>query len=504
MNPEYIIVQAGGRGSRMEYLTDNKPKALVPVEKKPMIFHLFDKYPDKKFIIIGDYKIDVLRCYLETFAKVEFIIVDGKGKKGTIAGIKEAMKYIPDNHAFMLIWSDLVLPRHFEFPISDDNYVGLSKGFECRWKYENEQFCEEKSVEYGVAGLFLFKNKSIIQNVPDEGEFVKWLGTQKITFNTFGLYSTQEFGLISRWEEKAKDTLSSKCRPFNQITECGDHLIKEGIDEQGKKLAVRERLWYKTVTDLGFSHIPYIYNYDPIRMSRIKGRNIYEYAQITDREKKEVIKKCVDILKELHSMSTVETDYFSIIKNFYKKTFERIDRIRSLVPFSNERIITINGRNCRNVYFFKKQLWERISKYDCKKFCIIHGDCTFSNMMLDENEDPILIDPRGYFGNTELFGDPAYDWAKIYYSIIGNYDRFNLKNFKLSFHEKEVEVKVESNQWESLEQYYLSLIADDVSEPDIKLIHSLIWLSLTTYAWEDYDSICAAFYLGLYYLEEAL
>ena len=33
---------------------------------------------------------------------------------------------------------------------------------------------------------------------------------------------------------------------------------------------------------------------------------------------------------------------------------------------------------------------------------------------------------------------------------------------------------------------------------------SIIWLSLTTYAWEDYDSICGAFYNGLYYLEEAL
>ena len=38
----------------------------------------------------------------------------------------------------------------------------------------------------------------------------------------------------------------------------------------------------------------------------------------------------------------------------------------------------------------------------------------------------------------------------------------------------------------------------------IHLLHAIIWLSLTTYAWEDYDSICGAFYNGLYYLEEAL
>ena len=68
MELNHIIVQAGGKGSRMERLTRNKPKALVPVNNLPMIFHLFKKFSDKKFIIIGDYKFDVLSRYLKTFA----------------------------------------------------------------------------------------------------------------------------------------------------------------------------------------------------------------------------------------------------------------------------------------------------------------------------------------------------------------------------------------------------------------------------------------------------
>lgn len=67
MDLNYIIVQAGGKGSRMERLTRNKPKALVPVNNLPMIFHLFKRFPDKKFIIIGDYKFDVLKKYLRAF-----------------------------------------------------------------------------------------------------------------------------------------------------------------------------------------------------------------------------------------------------------------------------------------------------------------------------------------------------------------------------------------------------------------------------------------------------
>lgn len=56
MRFDYIIVQAGGKGTRLEHLTANKPKAIVPVENLPMLFHLFRKFPDKKFIIIADYK----------------------------------------------------------------------------------------------------------------------------------------------------------------------------------------------------------------------------------------------------------------------------------------------------------------------------------------------------------------------------------------------------------------------------------------------------------------
>ena len=51
----------------------------------------------------------------------------------------------------------------------------------------------------------------------------------------------------------------------------------------------------------------------------------------------------------------------------------------------------------------------------------------------------VLIDPRGYFGKTKLYGDADYDWAKLYYSINGNYDLFNRKKFTLDIREKDVE-----------------------------------------------------------------
>ena len=87
---------------------------------------------------------------------------------------------------------------------------------------------------------------------------------------------------------------------------------------------------------------------------------------------------------------------------------------------------------------------------------------------------------------------------------MGNYDQFNRKGFELEIKEDGVKLQIESNGWEDLEEEFFGLLQGEVTRRQIKLLHAIIWLSLTTYAWENYDSICGAFYNGLYYLEEAL
>ena len=112
--------------------------------------------------------------------------------------------------------------------------------------------------------------------------------------------------------------------------------------------------------------------------------------------------------------------------------------------------------------------------------------------------------PESQRTNSPSSGDPAYDWSKLYYSIVGNYDLFNRKRFSLEIGEHSVNLQIASNGWEALEPEFFRLLCGEVTSAQVKLIHATIWLSLTTYAWEDYDSICGAFYNGLFYLEEAL
>lgn len=500
MSPAYIVVQAGGKGTRLEHLTRNKPKALVPVDNLPMLFHLFRKYPESKYVIIGDYLYDVLERYLAAFAPVSYQLVCASGHAGTCAGLKAAMALIPEGQPVMLIWSDLILPREFTLPEAAGDYIGIAKDFPCRWKYENGHFAEERSDAFGVAGLFLFRDRSSLDAVPEEGELVRWLSTRGRRFQSLPLYRVKEYGLLSEYQKLE----TARCRPFNRISREGDLFVKTPIDAQGEELARREAAWYRKVAGQGFTGIPRIVSYEPLKMEFVNGKPVYEYTSLTHGEKSKILRQIIGCLKAVQNLERVEADTASCREAYIGKTFQRLEKVCELVPFARDAVVTVNGRRCGNVFGRRQELEQALGQYFPQAFKLIHGDCTFSNTMLREDGAPVLIDPRGYFGHTELYGDPAYDWAKLYYSIVGNYDQFNRKRFQLTISEHEVSLDIASNGWEGLEEEFFRLLEGEVTRRQIKLLHAIIWLSLTTYAWEDYDSICGAFYNGLYYLEEVL
>ena len=51
----HVIIQAGGKGTRLESLTRNRPKCLVPVDNRPMIFWTFEAFKGADFSVICDY-----------------------------------------------------------------------------------------------------------------------------------------------------------------------------------------------------------------------------------------------------------------------------------------------------------------------------------------------------------------------------------------------------------------------------------------------------------------
>ncbi len=495
MEVDYIVIQAGGPGTRLGKLTRNRPKALVTVLNRPIVFHLFERWPKKKFIIIGDYKFDVLSHYLQAFANVDYLLVRAEGK-GNAAGVYEALRYLPDGEPFLLLWSDLLLDKKLDWPAEPAPcYVGTSDRFPCSWSFQDGAMKKVPSDgQPGVAGCFLFDRKDRLQGLPKEGSFTKWLAASNLPLQAWDLRESAEAGTLEA--VKTIDPGTARCRPYNHMEFTEDRVIKTGLTDEGRKLIDREARWYKAVAAYGFQAVPKIYAYEPLTMERIDGENIF-LAKLADGQKKKVIDQLVDMLDGLHKSAQPGPDYFGLEKDYYAKTIQRVQGIRDAIPFADQPYININGHRCRNVLAFRDDFRQDIHDFLFQaEFGPIHGDCTLTNTMIDRDGRIYFIDARGYFGTREIVGDVYYDWAKIYYSIAGRFDRFNIKDFELEITETGVRFEIAKSGWENLTQYFLEKIPC-CNVQKLKLIHAIIWISLASHCWEDYDSMCLAFYNGL-------
>jgi len=503
MTLDYVIIQAGGAGTRLEKYTYNKPKGLVSVDSLPMIFHTFRAFKGSKFIIIGDYKYEVLKEYLRIFSGVDYVLIKAQGK-GTCGGLKEALNFIPQKDSFLIIWSDLILPKDFTLDIeSNKNYIGISKDFECRWSYKNEKFIEEKSKEFGVAGFFILNNKKAIHDVPASGEFVRYLKEKNLSFEEIPLYRTKEFGEKKEYENYIFSKNVS--RPFNKLYIKDNKFVKEPIDKKGYELSEYEKEWYRFVITKEYDSIPKVYDFNPLTLEKIEGFSPSNLRNESLSVKRQIIDQILLSFEKLHNTSEpIKSNFFSLEKEYYIKTFERITKVFKLIPFSTNKEIKINKKWYLNPFYIEEEIKNFARKFYPDKFYVIHGDPTFSNILIKkESKKVYLIDPRGYFGFTKIYGDRDYDYAKLYYSVVGNYDMLNQKKFSLKIEEDEVNLEIESNNYEELEDYFFENIGKDKREK-IKFLHSIIWLSLTTYAWDDYDTICASFYNGTMKLGDVL
>lgn len=88
-------------------------------------------------------------------------------------------------------------------------------------------------------------------------------------------------------------------------------------------------------------------------MEYIDGGNIYEYSDISFEQKKIILKQIVDCLNEVHKLGSIPADEESFRVAYIDKTYDRLKKVKNLVPFANDETIIINGKRCRNVFIIK-------------------------------------------------------------------------------------------------------------------------------------------------------
>lgn len=504
-----IIVQAGGLGSRMYSLTKNKPKALIPVKNRPIIFHLFERMNKNgnSFVVIGDYKFDVLDQYLSTFWKSDKLVLIRSSGFGNASGIQKALDFVEDGEPVLLVWCDLILPKNIlelidRYKQESTVLVG-SVDFACSWMISNGRLLKQKTTKNGVAGLFFFPHKEMLKKVPCEGSFTTWLSMQDFTLAPLPLRGCVDVGTKEVYDKMEGHEI--RCRPYNQILIEADKVIKRGLTKEAATFLQREINWYQQAEEFGIRHVPKLLDTNPLTLSRIEGVNVFA-ANLSKEEKREVIIKFVDALTEMHRYGRKSSNPWDLYHEFFSKTVNRVKAVASSIPLANETLIKINGIKCKNILYHSDLFRECIIKNLMNThYAFYHGDCQLTNTLINAERDIYFIDPRGYFGLTQVVGDVRYDWVKLYYGIVGNFDQFNVKNFDLSFKKNAVEFAIGSGGWEFLSPFlFKSIPKVEGSEKEIKLIHSIVWLSMASHVWEDFDSMCVAFYNGTFLFEKWL
>jgi hypothetical protein len=215
-----------------------------------------------------------------------------------------------------------------------------------------------------------------------------------------------------------------------------------------------------------------------------------------------ILKNIINKISKIHNIEKEKISKLSFLKNLkieiYDKIYNRKKIISNFINYFGE-INTVNNlkidsfdniiKKCQKILL---QYYETLDKYE---YSVILGDCQFSNILINpENiNDIIFIDPRGYFGESKIYGPFEYDYAKLLYGISG-YDNFNINYFNIKNIDREnkrIDFEINGIIFDKkiLKKYFNKVH---------KAYLVIIWLSLAEYNKNNIWKCLASYYYGLY------
>ena len=545
-----VLILAAGLSSRLSTYTHNLlPKYLINLDNNTGLYyliHYWNKYSDNIHLVIHS-KFNLITSFYikeilsEFSSKIKIINYDN------IDGTAFTLSHILNNDLKDITCDNLLITWCDLYPIENIKFNNLKKnkqsnniyvftyGDKCRYYLtdENEILPSQKS-KGNIIGIYYFQNYKKFKLDHDKSHnndivlFLSLIGK----INNFPINSIIDYG---DQEKISKIYLSVQnktlnCRYFNSISIIhNDKLLKKGLEDYGKNIIKKEIEWYKFIHNYKeksfLPFIPIIYNYyDSAYLMEYKKNHIPLYQffnnyqkdiELTETIEEKSIKLAefnimkITILKNvmskidiLHNSDTLYISKILFVNNLKKEIFDKViyrrKKIDNLITYfgkieivNNLKILSFEQvlEKCKSIII---NYYETLEEF---KYSIILGDSTFSNILIDPDNisNITFIDPRGYFGDSNIYGPVDYDYAKILYSISGydlfNNSVFNIKSLNVERHSLEIEIKSISFKKKILNYYF-----NKVHEAYVVII----WLSLAEYCKNDIWKCLSAYYYGLY------
>lgn len=529
----HIIILAAGLGSRLSKFThDIIPKYLINIDDNTGLFYLIQywcQYSKNIHLVIHS-KYDIItKFYINNILTKysEYInIIHYDNNDGTAY----TLNYILNNNLkdvdiknLLLTWCDLYPNENIDFnklknKIKNKNNIYIfTNGNNCRYKLNANNKIEKVEDNNGnIVGIYYFNNykKFTLDNNCLNNDIVEYLENIGDIYN-FNINNITDYGD----ENKLLNIINNqkinkfKCRYFNNIELIDeDKLLKKGITCKGKDIIKKEKKWYEYIKTLNNNEvnnlIPKIYDTFESGFIIEYKKNfipVYKFLDINKDNMEQKIEVLNNIINKINIIHDVDKNNVSKILFFNNlrmeintKIIERKKIINDVLNYfgkieyvNNLKIDTFENilNKCKNIIV---QYYETIDVYE---YSIIIGDCQFSNILIDpDNINNIaFIDPRGYFGNTEIFGPTEYDYAKILYGISG-YDNFNSSHFNIN----NINVENKSITFEIESITFDKKIINKYFNKVHKAFIIIIWLSLAEYNKNNIWKCLSSYYYGLY------
>lgn len=220
-----VVIMAGGKGTRLMPYTSVLPKPLLPINQKPTINHIIDRFAlhgVKKFIVTLNYKSEILKTYLKDLHKINPLkTVQEKTPLGTAGGLFLIRNEIKGD--FFLTNCDTIINEnysdiynHHKRKKNDITIVVATKKFKipygvCEIKYDKFTMSEKPEIKHNVnTGFYIISKKCLkVLKKKEFLDFNKFLLKCKKNDMKIGIFKTREKNWIDVGQMKEyKDNLN--------------------------------------------------------------------------------------------------------------------------------------------------------------------------------------------------------------------------------------------------------------------------------------------------------
>jgi len=460
------IIPAAGRGSRMLSLTQDMPKAMLPLHNKPVIGWILDHLIQEKIkyvdIVIG-YKGEKLVEYVDEFYsdKINVTYTQQDQLSGLAYAIHLSVNNIKKNYGedkeILIVLGDTIIKDNIQNKIKRD-FIGYKEVDEYkRWclvdigNNKAKGFIHQSDVDYGIRtatiGVYFFKDfrlfdkcidKIIDDNIRIKNEF-QISSVMEEYMKVKDIYCERFEDWFDCGEIKTfNDTRKHVARQFNSITITADNTVIKRSTNFDK---IRQEIyWYLNIPNklkvytpqlINYSEVDPFYELEHINFTPMNELFLFNLPSIE--EWKIFFDTVFNFIDKLRNYSYKNITHYNSDKMLKEILLDKtVDRIKYLdgeywKDIKEKDYININKITYKNIPLLQDKILQYIETFilpDSLKFWqIIHGDLFFGNMFYDVNSNTMkVIDPRGNFGIDTIYGDIRYDIAKLNHSIVGKFD----------------------------------------------------------------------------------